>query len=106
MGAIMRELYEEKKAGGWNKKKQTLKPGDKFGYLTFISYIPLGDGGHRRGWFKCICGREVSRIIYQMKKPTVNPKSCGCMLKYSPKRGKKMVSVDNDMANKFLSGKL
>ena len=100
----MKQLYEETSRRK-TKYVPSMEIGEEIDFLTLIAYDTSTDCGHRRGIFKCVCGKEVSRIIYQMKKKAVSPRSCGCKTIWErnakPKKG-----FDGDLANKFIMGRL
>lgn len=93
------------------KRKYTppIKIGERIDFLTLIDYIPLEGGrGHRRGLFRCDCGKEITRILTQMIKPVENPKSCGCQIDFSSmhKRKSRKKGFDGELASKFYLGRL
>lgn len=104
-----KELYQEKNTYRSNMEYVSPIPvGKSVDFLTLEEIIPGSEGGHRRGKFKCVCGKVVTRVIHHMLKKGVNPKSCGCKIDHSKKARTvpKKKGLDFDLANKFITGRL
>ncbi len=83
--------------------------GDRVGKLVLTNIIP-GDaesGWHRKGEFKCDCGKEITRYLDNMFKPSMYPRNCGCV-KRKKTGGNKACSLDfdGDMAQSFYLGRM
>jgi len=90
--------------------------GTKIDYLTFVRKTASSKGRHKRGVFRCSCGKEIIRIIREMKIKSINLRHCGCMPKeirpekVEVRNRKGMDTVkdgfDQEIAKKFLSMRL